>query len=383
MSNFPEFMETDPSKPGTTNRLYRGKFIQMWTGKVKISAIKGWAENPRIEIAREKWVRDYGLDPDQEAIYSMMKNDKDVDLERLRADICKNGLREPLVLTHSGRLLDGNRRFFAIRYAMEKLPSDHPARNSLETVPVFVLTSEASHDDEERILVEENFAPSLKKEWPDYVKARHIQKSQEEGMSRDDIVERFGWNTSRVKEVSRTLEIIDDFKVFASDPENQEDESGGGLGLPESEIEEVVTQKYQHFNEAQKSLREPLNTDPDFKIFFFRCLHEGKFKNFVQVRNAYKAWNNPEARQVLQSSSENAGKDAKTIVDEAERITQKRESIGYQIRNYLKFLRGLTLENISELESESLAELREILDESHHLSGMIDKATRSDSGTSG
>lgn len=373
MSNFPKFMESGSNEPRVVTRLYRGKHIPMWNGKVKISAISGWAENPRIEIAREKWVRDFGQEPDQAAVYNIMKDDKDVDLERLRVDICKNGLREPLVLTHNGRLLDGNRRFFAIRYAMEKLPSDHSARNSLEIVPAFVLTSDASHDDEERILVEENFAPSLKKEWPDYVKARHIQKSQEDGMSRDDIVERFGWNTSRVKEVSRTLEIIDDFKVFASDPNNQEDESDGGLGLLESEIEEVVSQKYQHFNEAQKSLREPLNADPDFKTFFFRCLYEGKFKNFAQVRSAYKMWNNPEARQVIQTLSENAGKDAKTIVDEAERIAQKRERIGYQIQNYLKFLRGLTLENISELRPESIAELREILDESHRLSGMIEK----------
>jgi len=382
MSNFPKFMETKPSEPRTTIRQYRGESIQMWEGKVKISAISGWAKNPRIEIAREKWVREYEQEPDQEAVYDIMKNDKEVDLERLRVDICKNGLREPLVLTYDGKLLDGNRRFFAIRYAMEKLRPDNPIRNSLKTVRAFVLTSDASPDDEERILVEENFAPSLKKEWPDYVKARHIQKSKEGGVSHDQIANRFGWSKTQINEALRILEIIEEFKMFAQSQPDPEDDSGGGLGLPESEIEDVVSKRYQHFNEAQKSLRDPLSKDPDFKLSFFRWLYEGKFKSFPQVRIAHKAWNNPEAKRVLQDQSENAGKDAKTIVDEADRITQKRENISYQIQNYLKFLRGLTLESILELKPESLADLRETLNEHHRLSEMIEKAVHADSGTS-
>lgn len=372
MSTVPKFMEAGSK---IIDRLYRGKSIPMLDGKVKISAISGWAENPRIEIAREKWVREYGQEPDQDAVYSIMKNDRDVDLGRLSSDIRKNGLREPLVLTHGGRLLDGNRRFFAIRHAMEKFP-DSQTRASLETVRAFVLTSEASADDEERILVEENFAPSLKKEWPDYVKARHIQKSQEDGMSRDEIANRFGWSKAQINEALRILNVIDEFKMFAQSQPDPEDDSGGGLGLSESEIEDVVSKKYQHFNEAQKSFRDPLGKDPEFKFSFFRWLNDDKFTSFPQVRIAHKAWENPEARRVLQNQSEDAGKDAKTIVDEAARITQKRENIGYQIQNYLKFLRGLTLENISELAPESLAELREILDESHRLSGMIEKAVR-------
>ena len=373
----PDFMQKKP-EPRTVPRLYKGKVIQMWEGKVKIHEIEGWAQNPRIEIFRQQWRRDHGQDPSQDEVYDIMKNEREMELGKLRDDICKNGLREPLVLTWEKKLLDGNRRFFAIRYALERASS---ARQNLDSVDVFVLTDSASSDDEEHILVEENFAPSLKKEWPDYVKAMKIKESYDDGYGKKDIAEKFSWSVSKVNETLRILEIIDDFKQFALDEPNPEDESGGGLGLSDTETEKEVSEKYQFFNEAQKSFREPLQKDINFKLAFFRWLHEDQFKSFTQVRVAYKAWGNPEAKSILENQNDgSAGKDAKTVVDDAERIEKSRMEVSYQVSHFLGFLRELTMDDVVKLKSETLYELKDILAESQRLSEMINKI--SDSNTS-
>ena len=373
----PSFLENSP-KPQIVNRLYRGKTIQMWSGKVKINSIEGWAENPRIELFRKRHEREEGREPSQDEVYDEMKNAKDIALKDLRDDICKNNLREPLVLTYKGKLLDGNRRFFAIRYALDGLKSDDPRTHNLESVEVFVLTNEALAEDEQRILVEENFAPSLKKEWPDYVKALKIRDAHENGESKEDIVAKFGWNPTKIKDTLNILEIIDEFKAFALDAPDDDDESGGGLGLSESDVEEEVSRNYQYFNEAKKSLQKPLQTDYDFKVAFFRWLHDGKFKSFVQVRAAHKAWENPEARKILETQETDAGKDAKTVVDNAERAENKRLEVYHEVKSFLEFLRNLTVSNVDQLEPETRSELEDIVEEVKRLSTFVAGTSKED-----
>ena len=359
--------------PRLINRLYKGATTQMWEGKVKIKDIEGWAKNPRIELFRRKWKRDFGQDPTQDEVYEIMKEERDMDLVKLRDDLRKNDLREPLVLTYNAKLLDGNRRFFAIRLAMETRDKNSFVWKNFESVNVFVLTDEATDEDEQRILVEENFAPSLKKEWPDYVKAIKIGEERDAGSSNEEIAEKFSWAKSKVHETIRILAIIDDYKEFALSDPDPEDDSGGGLGLTESEVEEQVSGGYQFFNEAKKSFLVPLQKEIDFKIAFFRWFHEKKFTNFPQVRIAYKAWNNLEAKEILDSQTSDAGKDAKTVVDDNERSDKKRMAVSYQVSHFLKFLRGLNMEDLDKLTAESLTEIKDVLKESRRLSDMIGK----------
>ena len=376
MSSPPDFIEKKPI-PQIVSRLYRGQNISMWVGKVAISKITGWAENPRIEFARRKWERNFsGIQLGQDEVYEIMKNEPQVDLKKLQVDICKNGLREPIVLTWGGRLLDGNRRFFAIRLALEILPQGHPTRSDLKLVNVFVLMEDATDKDEERILVEENFAPSLKKEWPHYVKAIKIREAKEKGMDKDEISASFGWPTNKIRETERTLEIIDDYKTYALDNPNPEDETGGGLGLEEDEVEKEISDMYQFFNEAQKSFFDPLQKEVEFKLSFFKWLHNKKFKSFNQVRIACKAWGNSEAKKILDDkSSDDAGKRAKTIVDAAEDAERNKQHVYTETKKFLGLLSDLTLENINELESKTLNELREILKKLEIFLQMVERAS--------
>lgn len=115
MTAKPSFILEQP-EPHVKQRLYNGRKLVVWEGKVNIDSIRGWVENPRIEIAKKKLVQKVGARQlTQDEIFDLMKNDPEVKLKDLRDDIIKNGLREPLTLSFNGKLLDGNRRFFCLK----------------------------------------------------------------------------------------------------------------------------------------------------------------------------------------------------------------------------------------------------------------------------
>ena len=191
MTAKPSFILDQP-EPHVKQRLYNGRKLVVWEGKVKIDSIQGWVENPRIEIAKKKLVQKVGnRQLAQDEIFDLMKNDPEVKLKDLRDDIIKNGLREPLTLSFSGKLLDGNRRFFALRFALETMPATDPNRQDLEAVNAYILSKDSTEEDEQNVLVEENFSPSLKIEWPDYVKAMHVVAASEEGLTEAEIAKKF------------------------------------------------------------------------------------------------------------------------------------------------------------------------------------------------
>ena len=375
MTTEPKIMEKEP-KPRLIQRFYYGRQIPMWRGVVNLSTIEGWAENPRITLARNKWLRDHAQEPDQNEIYEIMKSGREIKLNELRDDILRNGLREPVVLTHDGRLLDGNRRFFAIRFALESLKEGDTRRAELEKPTVFALMENCTLEDQNHILVEENFAPALKEEWPDYVKALHIKAAKERHLSEGKIAKKFGWTRTKVRDTVRTLDIIAEFESFALDRPNPEDESGGGLGLTETETEDFVNKRYQYFNEAQKSFYKPLEEDPDFKLAFFRWLYGDCFTSFHQARIAYKAWHDSEAKETLEKGGAGAGKDAKTAIDNRDREARIKKDVDDQIRDFLKFLNTLEAKQLASMPLDTRKELQKALQQIQDVLERFDKMAK-------
>lgn len=356
-SSPPIFMEAKP-EPKLIQRYYHNRKLSVWSGKVRVSKIHGWIENPRIKLAKRKIMDAVGhRELNQDEIFDLMKKDPDVKLKDLRSDIVKNGLREPLTLSYSGKLLDGNRRFFALKYALE----DHlnPNRQDLEIVDAYVLMDDATDDDERNVLVEENFSASLKIEWPDYVKASMVVEAKESGLDEDQIADKFDWKKAKVKEALAINEIIEEFRIFATTDIDPNDESGGGLGLPDHEAEEIAAKNYQYFNEAKKSFHQPIKTDIDFKTQFFKWIHQDKFSSFPEVRIAYKAWNNPEAKSILMSSEPDAAKSAKAVIDYKEKVGNSGAQKAGRVDSFIKFLNEL-----SSIEIQAIpAETRQMLEE--------------------
>lgn len=359
MSKQPHFL-LDKPMPHIKQRLYNGRKLVVWEGKIKIASVQGWVDNPRIELAKKKLEsRVGGRQLTQDEILDLMKNEPEVKLKELRDDIIKNGLREPITLSFSGKLLDGNRRFFAIEYALDGMPSTDPNRQDLESIDAYVLVEDATEEDEQNVLVEENFSASLKIEWPDYVKALRVVEANEQGLSPDEIARKFCWSKSKIKETLRIREIINEFIAYATAPQDHNDETGGGFGLSENEAETLAAKNYQYFNEAQKSFFEPIKTDFDFKIQFFKWIHQGKFSSFPEVRVAYSAWKHPEARAVLLQPDPAAAKSAKAILDYNSRIVRSTDEAVGRIDSFIKFLHEMTATEIKLIPQTSRDKLEQ------------------------
>ncbi|CCQ90384.1 hypothetical protein NITGR_280100 [Nitrospina gracilis 3/211] len=363
MTTRPSFLLENPEPPKIRQRLYNGRKLMVWDGKVNISSILGWVDNPRIELAKKTMQEKVGYRAlSQDEVFELMKNSPEVKLKELRDDIIKNGLREPLTLSFQGKLLDGNRRFFAIKYALEIMTVADPNKQDLETIDVHVLTEEASEEDEQNVLVEENFSASLKIEWPEYVKALKVVDAHESGLDINDISKKYSWAKSKIKQTLKIHQIITDYITFATADVDPEDEYGGGLGMTEQDAENEAAKNYQFFNEAQKSFFEQLNTEIDFKIQFFKWIHEGKFSSFQEVRIAYNAWRHPEAKAALLQPDPTAAKSAKAILDYNTRVVKSTDEAVGRIDNFVKFLREMTAQQIDIIPEASLENLKESLE---------------------
>lgn len=357
----PKILHNKP-EPQIRQRLYNGRKIVVWEGKVKTESINGWIDNPRIQLDKKKYLSQVGQrEITQDEIYEIMKNSEEVKLKELRDDIIKNGLREPLALSYSGKLLDGNRRFFAIKYALSEMPKDHPNRQDLETVDVYILTQEATQEDEQNVLVEENFSASLKIEWPAYVKAIRVKAEADDGLSVDEISKKYNWTKTKIKETLKIHEIIDEFMNFATAPKDPSDEAGGGMGMSEQEAENLVAKNYQYFNEAHKSFFEELKKDFEFKINFFRWICACKFSSFSEVRVAYRAWNHPEAKAVIMQPDPTAAKSAKAILDYNDRVVRGGDELINRIGSFIKTLQQITASDLKAIPAATRKALTDAL----------------------
>lgn len=357
----PQFL-LDKPEPNQRSRRYNGRVLRVWEGRAKMSDIKGWDENPRIDLAKRSLQKAIGSrELTEDELYDLMKKDTAVSLMGLRNDIMDNGLREPITLSFTGKLLDGNRRYFAVRYAYDSLPATDPNRRDYETIEAYVLMEDATEEDEQHVLVEENFSPSLKIEWPDYIKASHVVKAHEQGIEIDEIAKKYKWDKPKVKATIRINTIISEFLMFAISKPDQNDDLGGGLGLTEHEAETIAAKSYQFFNEAQKSFYDALQTDIEFKANFFHWIKDGKFSSFPEVRIAYKAWKDPEARAIISSPEPTAAKEAKSTLDYFERVVRSGDVASGRIDAFVKFLQNMKSNEIKALSAHARKNLQEAL----------------------
>ena len=366
MSQHPKFLKNVWPQP--ILRHYHGKPVQLWRGEVHVSKVFGWAANPRISLEIERWCAKQGgvevKDITQDQLYALMRDTKEVNLADLRKDIVKNGLREPIVLSFNGTLIDGNRRFFAIQAAVEPLPAKDPLRARLEDIPAFVMMQNATDKEQQLVLVEENFSQSLKEEWPFLVKARIIKEAFDKSTASNDsdkkkeVALTYGWQVSAVTKTLKIWDIITEFKTFVAVGRDE-----GGLGLTEMEAEQITQEKYHLFNEASTApgLAQALLNNSSFAEDFYRWMAEGKYRNWQEVRVAYQAWQDSEARDAMIKGGSNAGKDARAIVDYNSRVIREGSNVASKVEAFLKFLQGLKFGQIDEMSLESVGKIEKLL----------------------
>ena len=378
MSNpaaWPEIMLPAPS-PRLEQISVANLLIPIWNGKVKVDSIKGWTDNPRIRVLVAQFRNNMGRDPDQDDIYELMKKDEDSKLKLLRDDIMSNGVRHPVWLSKDGKLLDGNRRYFAVRYARESLTEADHRWAALQSVPAYVLTEDSDEIAEHRVVVQMNFSDDLKQPWPDLVKAMMVFEDYQKGLSLDALKAKYDWSAQKVQRAIRTYGIIEEFRAFATEEFNPEAPLAGGLGKSENEANDIANKHYQKFNEAQQSFRQGLDEDFDFKRVFFRLLAGNKFQSWAEVRTAYDAYKDPSIRPVLLSEDPEAADKARLLVESKKKGVTLVATKEQRLREFVDFLNTLKIEEIRKLPASSFKELESALREANSVVGSVAAAVK-------
>jgi hypothetical protein len=188
-------METDP-QPYLEERRFHDQNITVWVGHVDIRNIEGWQGNPRIELLRDQFHETYARDPTNEEMCQLALDDDDekesLRIKELAANIHKIGVQVPIVLTHSKKLLDGNRRYYASTFLLMEGAS-RKDRSDFAKIPAYVLPKGTSLEVEDAILTEFNFTKNMQLEWPYYIRARKVYLDHdEEGISKEELQHKYG-----------------------------------------------------------------------------------------------------------------------------------------------------------------------------------------------
>ncbi len=357
-------------KPRFEARYFHRKRIEVWNGYVRTRDVKGWVDNVRIELFVEKWKRDnHGLPPGNEDILQWMKNDPydEFDLKSLGESIVNNGVRQPIVVTSDGVLLDGNRRYFAALMMLEKSEQEHAPDISemVSQLPAYVLSPTCEPSEYDSVLVEENFVDDCRREWPNFIKAKKVFEAygemRERGKSRSealsDLVVRFGILRSRAERFIKMMDLIQEFH----DHHSTNDEESGQQAKDEYEVRWRAQKYFEYFDELHKTrVLNTLDNDPELRTKVFERLYDGDFSSFAQIRKVPEIAADRRARDKFILGS------GKRAVDEAIEwvtvvgVAKKALNNNDRITSFLRFLLSLTAEEMENLDPVAITELKNI-----------------------
>jgi hypothetical protein len=192
----PEWMEKNP-KPALEPRRFYDQTINVWAGDVDINEIEGWKGNPRTELLREQFYEAYAREPTNKEMCQLAVNDDDdkegLKIKELAANIHKNGIRVPIVLTDDKRLLDGNRRYYASVFLLTEGGAQRKGLKDFSKIPTYILPEGTTEEVEDAILTEYNFASNMQLVWPYYIRARKVYLDHDErGLNKEELQKKYG-----------------------------------------------------------------------------------------------------------------------------------------------------------------------------------------------
>ena len=302
----PDFVLQDAEWGQLETRYFNGIPITLYRTEGNPSKIKGWVDNPRVDMVLNRWrnANHMSVDavPDDEEMLGLMLNydDGSFAIQDLGEDVKRNGVREPIIVTSDGTLIDGNRRKFAVMWAMSSKGGASPEQHHrLGRIPMFVLPEATSDSDKQSIIIQENYAESLKREWPQVVTNgsiyRRFQKlsNQFPGEQELDIrrrvqreFPRFG--VTDIRDRINTWNLIEEFKVDYGDDTNEDD------------LADKINKSFQYFRQANDTFRNKnVFTQPEFKELLFSGIQENLFPSFASVRRLEEIYRNPQAKEIF------------------------------------------------------------------------------------
>ena len=273
--------------------------------------IKGWTDNPRVEMVIKRWRNRKHMSadavPDDEEMLELMLQDDDRNrsnqtfaIVELGEDVKRNGVREPIIVTWDGKLLDGNRRKFAVMWAL----SDRGGASSehlqlLNRIPMLVLSKNATKEEEQSILIQENYAESLKVRWPEVVTNgalyRRYQELSDFFPNENDLSIR-----QRLREEFPRFQITDIRGRIETWNLIEEYRAEYGDDVDEDDMEAMINDRFQFFRQANDTYRNKnVFNDPEFKELLFKGIQHGLFPSFASVRELDDIYESEGAKDVF------------------------------------------------------------------------------------
>jgi len=370
----PPILVWDNQQPWQTPRYevryFHRRKIEVWHGYVQTKNITGWVSNVRIALFVEKWQRDHGgAPPTNDDILHWMLRDRneEFDLLSLAESIVKNGVRQPIVVTSAGVLLDGNRRYFAALMKLREAEKngDKSVLTMVSQLPAYVLSPICSEEDFESVLVEENFVDDCRIEWPNYIKASKVFEAYQELREGDAtktvaltrLTEQFGIKRAHVDRFIKVMNFIQEFHEHHV----SEDEETGRRPKEEYEIKWKEQKYFEYFDELSKTkVVKALDANPEFAAKVFDRLYDEEFENFTWIRKLPEIAADTRARDIFMT-----GTGSKAIKDAMQWVTitgaaKKAMDINDRITSFERFLESLNAHDISTLDPLAVKALEEI-----------------------
>lgn len=374
----PNFVSSDAPFNLETMR-FNGVPVSLYRTEVPQERVQGWVNNPRIEMILGRWRRQSHRSPDvfpndEEMLELMLEDDAlhpkypTFEIQKLGEDIKLNDVRDAIIITWEGQLLDGNRRKFATMWALSERGGATPEqRVRLSEIPALVLNKDASEHEKNAILVEENYAESLKKAWPEVVANRKLYLRYREMSTQlpnhNDLqlrqvlhseFPRFG--TTEIRDRIETWQLTEEFRVEYMDE------------LGEDDLDRTINDKFQFFRQAHDTFRTKSSyyQNSEFKQLLFKGIRHDLFPSFASVRELGDIFDSNRATEILLQgegmSKGQKGQNFKRARDEAGRDRAENEMPTEQrLDHFINFLDGLTSAQIARLSTDVVGRLGEAL----------------------
>jgi hypothetical protein len=374
--------------PRQARRRFHSQEMVLWQGLVNVKDIEGYVENLRLKFYLNRWKTLRGnsdLDPSTEDIYQIMLEadreesyelKKPFHVERMAQSIARNGVQEPIVVytrgEGKGELWDGNRRFFGTLHILKDHKFPDEVREQAQWIPALVVSTTGLEAEDLRakhnIITELNFVEKDHIPWPAYIKAEQIfdgfkrltaadptdpllSRSAKERLAKE-----YGLKGSRVAD--RWIKMYDlamQFKEYHEEEHNR----------PSTDVDLKIQERFEYFDEMSKpGVWGVLKSDPDARDEVFRWLWDDKFKAFPDVRSVPKILSDPVARRIANADDVDAVKRAiQTVIANDPTRVKDKEAANEKIAQFAEWLDSFKREDFRQLDLESLAKLKVILED--------------------
>jgi hypothetical protein len=379
-------------RPVTPVPMFLGRAVQLTEGFVNTVDVRFWEDNFRIELDLENFRRREGRDPDPDELRQLLwpKGDSPKDdfykIVALADDIASRGVQTPPVIDFWGTAWDGNRRIAACRYILAGPDYTPEQKSRARKVRVWQTDEHATKDQIDAIVTSLNFGEEFKLRWPEFIRARKVYDTyierrdseasrrvlseQDETRIRQDIGKAFGIKTAAVTRYCKMMVWALDFQDYHREQERDE-----------GEIANRTNALFQYFYELDSGrgddkLAVKLRDDEGFRAIVFDLMFDGKFKNWSQIRELRRVYDNAEALDELkQAHRETSTALGRQHVNEAIFLARQRSLVLRQAGRADELARITKWLNedatIAVLRKLDLGVLREFRDAARAVDGMI------------